>query len=752
MPQLCLRTVVLALLALSMLPAQRNDAWRVIGPGGGGAMFYPTISPHDPNVVIESSDMSGTYLTRDAGSHWRMINLRGVPRFFVFDPSDPKTIYAKTIGLWRSSDAGATWTLVHPDPKDVTGISMADDHASEEFRTASGSTDTITALAVDPKNSRVLYAAFAGKSGFSVRRSNDAGRTWTQLAELPHGAGAVWVDPHSPETSRRVYLAGNDGVSMFDGKSLQKGAPAPEKLADVSAGFSKEGALTVYGVGASGVHVSRDGGKTWATKKPASRMPAVATSLQHAEVAYLSFATGEGSGPRTFGVLKTTDSGETWKPVWEEKDNHKSPTVDNGWVSETFGPEWGENPLALAVAPQNPNIAYATDYGRTLRSLDGGETWKAVYTHREPKAGWTTNGLDVTTSYGVHFDPLQLKRLFISYTDIGLFVSDDGGKTWTSSIQGVPKPWTNTTYWLVFDPDVPGRMWAVMSGTHDLPRPKMWRRGSPSRYQGGVVRSDDGGKTWTPQRNGLPETAATDVLLDTRSKPDARVLYVAGFGKGVFRSADGGKSWEMRNNGLPAHEPFAWKLAQDRDGVLFLVVARRSEDGSIGNDRDGALYRSKNEGSTWEKVPLPEGVNGPTSLVVDSQDPKRLYLSAWRRNTPAETAGGGIYLSTDAGASWKPVLTRDQHVHEITVDPHHPALLYASGFESSAWRSEDRGEHWKRIPGYNFKWGRRVIPDPYDPKMVYITTFGGSVWHGPAVGDPKAVEDIVTPVAAFPKQ
>ena len=143
-------------------------------------MFYPTISPHDPNVVIESSDMSGTYLTRDAGAHWRMINLRGVPRFFVFDPSDPKTIYAKTIGLWRSSDAGATWTLVHPDPKDVTGISMADDHATEEFRTASGNTDTITALAVDPKNSRVLYAAFAGKSGFSVRRSNDAGRTWTQ--------------------------------------------------------------------------------------------------------------------------------------------------------------------------------------------------------------------------------------------------------------------------------------------------------------------------------------------------------------------------------------------------------------------------------------------------------------------------------------------------------------------------------------------------------------------------------------------
>jgi len=145
-------------------------------------------------------------------------------------------------------------------------------------------------------------------------------------------------------------------------------------------------------------------------------------------------------------------------------------------------------------------------------------------------------------------------------------------------------------------------------------------------------------------------------------------------------------------------------------------------------------------------------VNGPTSLLIDAKDPHRLYLSAWRRDTPAETAGGGIYLSTDAGATWKPVLTRDQHVHELTFDPRNPSILYACGFESSAWRSEDRGEHWKRMPGYNFKWGRRVTPDPYDPKRVYITTFGGSVWHGPAVGDPKAVEDIVTPVAAFSKQ
>ncbi|MGA8184002.1 MAG: hypothetical protein WB819_10215, partial [Terriglobia bacterium] len=86
-----------------------------------------------------------------------------------------------------------------------------------------------------------------------------------------------------------------------------------------------------------------------------------------------------------------------------------------------------------------------------------------------------------------------------------------------------------------------------------------------------------------------------------------------------------------------------------------------------------------------------------------------------------------------------------QHVYDVTVDPRQPNVLYACGFESSAWRSSDRGQTWQRIRGYNFKWGHRVIPDPYDPEMIYITTFGGSVWRGPAEGDPTAPEDIAAP-------
>jgi photosystem II stability/assembly factor-like uncharacterized protein len=237
--------------------------------------------------------------------------------------------------------------------------------------------------------------------------------------------------------------------------------------------------------------------------------------------------------------------------------------------------------------------------------------------------------------------------------------------------------------------------------------------------------------------------------MDPASPVNARVLYVAAFGRGVYKSTDDGKTWTARNDGIAGAEPLAWRLARDAKGALYLVVARRSQDGSFGNEFDGALYRSTDGAAHWSRIALPRGVNGPNGVAIDPENPQRLYLAAWGRRTPAGAVDGGIFLSEDGGASWRNVLARDQHVYDVTIDPRDPRILYACGFSSSAWRSTDRGRSWSRIRGYNFKWGHRVIPDPVDPGKIYITTFGGSVWHGPAAGDPKAAEDIETPVLRF---
>ena len=104
---------VLVLFVLTCAFADRPGGFHPIGPGGGGAMFNPTISPHDPNTVLVSCDMTGSYITHDGGHTWRMFNLRGIVSFFVFDPLDPKTIYAEATGLWRSVDGGerGIWSI-----------------------------------------------------------------------------------------------------------------------------------------------------------------------------------------------------------------------------------------------------------------------------------------------------------------------------------------------------------------------------------------------------------------------------------------------------------------------------------------------------------------------------------------------------------------------------------------------------------------------------------------------------------------
>ena len=668
--------VVVILTCVSNASTARPGDFQVIGPGGGGAMFHPTISPHDVNTVLIACDMTGAYITHDGGRSWRMFNLRGDVSFFVFDPLDPKTMYAHATGLWRSSDGGDSWTLVYPKPSTVRGVAMNSDHADEKILAEPDPLGTISALAIDPANSRVLYAAAGDKNSPALFISRDFGETWQQDATLPETPRHIWVDPHSPADSRILFIGSPHSIAVKTTSGVQKlQAPESVTFTDISLGFGSTAQPVIYATSEQGAFVSKDGAGTWkklsvtpnGTVIGAARslgrvgaaakislvaygnqfpednieIRAIATSLRHPETAYLSYSHLSLDGKEWLGVAKTDDTGAHWELVWKESDAAAS-NVHDAWITERFGIIWGENPLNLTVADQDANLAYGTDLGRTMLTTDGGANWNAVYSRKASANGWTTTGLDVTNAYGIHFDPFDSKRQFITYTDIGLFRSEDGGVSWTSSTAGVPRDWVNTTYWMVFDPKVRGRVWSVNSYTHDLPRPKMWRHNSVTTYKGGVCRSDDGGKTWSKSNSGMEETAATHILLDPTSPPDARVLYVTGFGRGVYKSVDGGKTWTLKNQGITQNQPFAWRLARSSDGTLYLILARRSENGSIGNDGDGAIYRSTDGAEHWQPVHLPSGTNGPNGLAIDPKSPRRLYLAAWARAQGVHGEGGGI--------------------------------------------------------------------------------------------------------------
>ncbi|MBS1856316.1 MAG: hypothetical protein JST11_13195 [Acidobacteria bacterium] len=694
--------IAIASAALAAPPAPR---WHIIGPGGGGSMFHPTVSPHDAWTVVLACDMTGNYVTTDGGAHWRFFSLRSPVRLFAFDPAVAKVLYASTGALYRSADLGLTWKMILPRPGDLAKTTAGDDHASETLHVRAGPPADVAAFAIDPADSKSLYAA-VGKTLWS---SSDTGGTWHAIADLTAPVSAIWIDATSPAGDRAIYAAGPDAIYIRRGGRWSSGAsPGPFTSVDAAP-------PVFYAISGGRIWISEGGVKWRVSDTPAGLQPAlVAAAANHPDSAYAVF---EGAG---YSIARTADRGKHWElQPYNGRD---------AWLSETFGAAWAGRPYGIGVAPGDPHIAYATDSGRVMHTTDGGRTWLSAYSLHATSGHWTTNGIDVTTCYGVHFDPFDARRMFISYTDIGLWGSGDGGASWYSATrEGVPRAWINTTYWVEFDPTVRGRIWAAMSGVHDLPRPKMWRRRAPSSFNGGVVRSDDGGRTWRVQNNGMPETAATHILRDP-----AGALYVAGFGRGVFKSTDAGEHWSLQNAGIEGSQPLAWRIVRDSRGALYLIVARRSEDGSIGNEGDGALYRSTDAAGHWTRLRLPEGVNGPNGLAADPRDPHRLYLAAWGRNTPDGATGGGIWLSTDSAATWRSVLARDQHIYDVTIHPRDPRRLYAAGFEGNAWQSTDSGLTWTRIPGFDFKWGHRVLLDPRDPRRLYITTFGGSVWTGPA--------------------
>jgi len=772
---------------MSKNPPSPTPRWQPLGPGGGGSTFIPTFSHTDPDRILLRCDMTGSYLSTNGGDSWSMHNFPGGAGAYAFDPSNPQTLYVGARGLHRSINGGDSWQLLLPHPDTVEGMTYHGDHGDCAYITTDAiarDKPRICAIAIDHERSERIYIGM----GAHLLYTEDGGQTWTELSLLDESILTIYTHPSLQGafacTARSLYkYSVNTGELVRQDLTEQLGEisavavghiPTTDNTRFYALTPSTWNGTELFG----GIHISDDAGKNWRQSSagltedlvhlPNDEGPgfcSIACPSLDSDTAYVichrHFEPQANGDPGLwYGALKTEDAGNSWNWVYRAgggaedytiRDGQEAENVRDSWVREAFS---GEFILLLDVGvyPQNGDTAIVTDWYRTMKTDDGGQTWNEVYAARQPDGSVQSRGLDVTTAYGVHFDPFDPDHIAISYTDIGYHHSFDRGRTWLRSVEGVPPTWDNTCYWMVFDPEIEGKIWSVWSSLHDFPRGKMTRDAAwTERGVGGVCLSTDGGRTWKVSNTGLGETApATGIVLDPNSPANDRTLYTSVYGKGVFKSTDDGRTWHPKNNGLGINR-HAWELIIQEDGTLYLVLPLGPQfvDGSaLREPVVGEVYVSTNGAESWSKLPLPPEILFPNSLAVDPNQPQRLYLSCWADidlgdviggQVARETGGshvipsaGGVFVSEDGGQNWHSIFDDRAYVYGLAVDPHHPGRLYINTFNHAAHYSDDYGKSWHRIPGYDFHWGHRPFPDPHAEDMLYLTTFGGSVFHGPA--------------------
>lgn len=765
------------------VPAARSSGWVKLGPGGGGATFIPTFSYTTADKFMVRCDMTGSYITNDGGMSYEQVNFPNGAHAFAYDPNNASSMWIGASTLNHSKDGGKTWTRVFPEAQDIIAETFHDDHASYRIEVATGSLypgGHINAIVADTQQKGRVYFSM----GAYFFYSDSSGALWKRL-QVGDRISKLYTDEYAYSDS--VIIFGSDSLFYFNKLSrTHKAVALPKAMQPAfsfSAGRTKDGSYRFYALhnvddddpddefGNSEVWTSTDG-QHWQvlrsnslTNVPTGRMPSysmIACAERDAAQAYLVTNRYEEKKDNKvlywYGALKTSDAGANWDWAWKGgggsgqygvKDGVGVDNLTDAWTEEAFGGEYIRL-MDVGVYPADGSVAIVTDWYRTMKTTDGGKSWREIYSERQDNGTYRSRGLDVTTAYSVHFDPFDADHIAISYTDIGYHHSFDGGKSWKRATDGVPAEWVNTCYDIVFDPAVKDRVWSVWSGLHDFPRGKMtrdpnWRK----RAFGGVCRSDDGGKTWRPLSLSLsPTLAATSIVLDPSSSVDNRTLYMTAYGNGVYKSTDGGETWHQKNSGIGENN-CAFELTRAGNGNLFLTVSATPahKDGKRGREyHSGAVYRSTDGAETWTPLNIADGPLFPNGIGIAPDDPNRIYLACWSSIELSDLVGGsvaratggperidmpgGIFLSEDGGNTWTPIFDKRQYVYDVTTDPRHPERVYCNTFNADAWRSDDRGATWKKIKGYDFHWGQRVVIDEHHDENVYLTTFGSSVLRG----------------------
>jgi hypothetical protein len=301
---------------------------------------------------------------------------------------------------------------------------------------------------------------------------------------------------------------------------------------------------------------------------------------------------------------------------------------DNGtWRVQTVLA--GQDVRCLTSDPFRPEVVYAGTAAQGLfRSTDRGGTWQYV-------------GGDGLQMRALAPSPHRAGLLYAGARPVSVYVSEDGGRQWRA-LDGMQR--ARRWYW--FSPAEPPSLTPYVQALSVSPTdPDVIIAGIEA---GAVLRSEDGGRTWSGHRPG----ADRDCHTLTFHVADGAWVYEGG-GGGPAVSRDGGRRWDHSRSGMDGR--YCWACAADpeRPEVWYVSASPMFKFPSLSfvpqahkdGEAEAAIYRSSG-GAAWEKLAggLPQPLDYMAyGLVTDRARPGHLY---------AGLANGDVWHSTDYGDSW----------------------------------------------------------------------------------------------------
>ena len=687
----------------------------------------------------------------------------GRPVSIVTDPTDPKVVYLATSG-------GGVWKSINADTASLTAWTWTPVTDSLPNSSATGNV-SCGALAMSPANHLVLYLALGDAfdaAGTGIYKTTDGGTTWT----------AATVTGATPTRTYQILAVDANVVLVGTNAGLLRSTDGGSTFSKVS---QPAGSIwTVQGFGASnlicssqgtdqGIWYSSNAGSTWTAASvtyQASTTPGritLATSPVSTTQAWGEYEdTATGNIAR--GLLKTTDSGQTWTFV-------TAPTASGGLFQGT-GPQMsGDGGQAfynhcLAVDPTNINRVFMGANLALYRTTDGGSTWSQLshwygsghaYVHADFHANtWSSDGTKLYIGndggLAVFRDPFRSSiptaddSTFVyngwneglathlcynlgstqatNATDanyrISLGLQDNGTRIRQGSGSALA---TSSTFNDEIGGDGFGTVWHPTDATKVL----------GSYYYAQILRSTDGGGTFSAATSGITEAGSssnapfqTRLSIGNIATPD--VVYTPVNTK-VYKSADFGATWSaMTVTGLPTSS----------FGIRNIGASITSNAvGIAGNSGRVFLYYPANAAWTGSTSDVTGGAFYTSSVWFDTTNDQTVYLTSVAASSTAHhlwksANGGSTWTSIDGSAGLSNGLPFGIPIHTIKNLTGNSNILFA-GTDFGVYKSTDGGSSWVRFgTGLPMVATRDLYLAP-DGTYIRAATFGRGVWEASLV-------------------